>query len=184
MLLPSQVFTSKPPNNPLPYASLTRAQIFHQYPPQIPQYFMDEVQASKDVIHDAIYYEKRVWVFFTLILPDNSLCKLTYEHTARRNWSNVIPLYYSKRIQILNKWPSSVKDSNSILWLKEQYFTSPFMSDRWYCNDIDLKWEAFLFSVDKDNHHKCHLRDTLLLRPQVERSSQKWLIRRNNSKNI
>lgn len=40
---------------------------------------MDEVQASKDVIHDAIYYET-MSTFFTLILPDNALCKLNCEH--------------------------------------------------------------------------------------------------------
>lgn len=56
-----QAFTPKPPNNALPHASLVCAQTFHQYPPQ---YFKDEVQASKDVIQDAIYYKKLVWVLF------------------------------------------------------------------------------------------------------------------------
>lgn len=50
-----QVFTPKPPNSPLPHASLVCAQTFHQYPPHTTQYFMDEVQASKDAIHDVIY---------------------------------------------------------------------------------------------------------------------------------
>lgn len=39
---------------------------------------MDEVQASKDVIHDAIYCKKRAWLFFN---TDSSLCKLTCEHS-------------------------------------------------------------------------------------------------------
>lgn len=47
---------------------------------------MEEAQASKDVIYDAIYIRREAEdFFFTLILPDNSLRKLTCEHKSVRN---------------------------------------------------------------------------------------------------
>lgn len=85
----SQLVTSKTRSNPLPRSSLMYAHIFHQFPSQLQRNSMlwRKCKPSKIQYIMLFTWEERLnfFFFFTLILPNNSLCKLTCKHMSRRN---------------------------------------------------------------------------------------------------
>lgn len=88
------------------------AHIFHQFPSQLQRnsILWRKCKPSKMRYIMLFTWEERFnffFFFFTLILPDNSLCKLTCKHKSRRNYCHPTVLQYkntdSKRVTFLNK---------------------------------------------------------------------------------
>lgn len=133
------------------------------------------MQASKDVISDAIYREREAerflhW-FFQLIHLANQPVRLSIEKIkAASPCSATVQEFRFETVT----FPSEGQQFNPVIE-KSSISLCHSRLDRWHCHDTDLKWEASLLSADKNNDQKCHRRDTRLPRPWARRSSQKQL---------